>query len=64
MADEVEINEAGVVENKSKRNSIIWIFVVAAIVFLFVFILFLSGIFSTPHGAADSNSGQTQQATH
>ena len=66
MADKVEINESGVIEDKPKRNNAIWFFVIAALVFIAIFLYFLSSVFSSkPNGAANSsNSTQTIQSTH
>lgn len=62
MADKVEINEAGVVEDKPKRNNIIWFFVIAALVFIVIFLLLIGGIFrSQPSGAANPNPGQANR---
>ncbi|MGI8554930.1 MAG: hypothetical protein ACR2LT_01030 [Pyrinomonadaceae bacterium] len=61
MTDKVEVNEARVVEDKSKRNVIIWIFVGALLVFLIVFLIFISGVFSSnPSGGANFNASQGQ----
>lgn len=62
MADKVEINEAGVVEDKPKRNNIIWVFVGAAIIFILIFLFLIGGVFSShPSGTTNSNPGQANR---